>query len=163
MGVLINSNAQHLQNIFRSQSTLSLPQPIFPPFTCDISSSSCWNNNFHHWQWGAIQGRGALKVSVEVVSNLHHNPRPVDRIQAHQVVPSGKIDISKQFLDWLIDFIAVPMNCQKEKGKSRCANITASGTKYFCSEIGPDWSPGVCCSQDCPELSVCLGGCLGWG
>lgn len=142
VGVLINSNAQHLQNIVRSQSTLSLPLPISPPFTCDISPASCWHNNFHHWQCGAIQGRGAPKVSVEVVSNLHHNPRPIDRIQAHQVVPSGKIDISKQFLDRLIDFIAVPVNCQKEKGKSRCAKISAKsvpwGTKHFCSETGPD-------------------------
>lgn len=99
-----------------------------------------------------------MKISIEVVCNLHHNPGPIDGIQAHQVVFSSKIDISKQFLDGLIDFIAVPMSCQKEKGKIRSASSSASGTRYFCSEIGLVSSPGVCCGQECPELPVCPGG-----
>lgn len=145
--------------VHSSQHSLSsLSNLSFFPFTCDISSSSCWHNNFHHWQWGGIQRWGALKVSIEVVSNLHHNPRPVDRIQAHQIVFSGKINISEQFLDGLIDFIAVPMSCQKENGKIRSANISASGTRYFCSEIGSVSSPGVFCGRGRPELPICLGG-----
>lgn len=77
------------------------------------------------------------------MSDLDHNPRPIDRIQAHQIVFSGKIDISKQFLDRLIDFITVPRSWQKEKGKIRSANISTSDIKYFCSKIGPVSSHGV--------------------
>lgn len=34
------------------------------------------------------------------------------------------------------------MSCQKEKGKIRSTDISAPGTKYFCSEIRPEGKLG---------------------
>lgn len=105
------------------------------PLTCEVSSTPCWHDDLHGWQRGYVQRGSALKVSIEVVSNLHHNPRPIDWVQTHQVMLSGKICVGEQLFDWLIDFIAIPISCWREGEEVRSINWSAAevskwGTKY---------------------------------
>lgn len=67
-----------------------------------------------------VQGGRTLEISKEVVCHLHQDPRPVDGVQAHQVVPLDKRHISKHGLDGFIEFITVSFHCrEREEGSSQ--------------------------------------------
>lgn len=91
-----------MQSPFASQGLL----------TCKVTPSSRRHYHFHCGQGVRIQGRCTLEISEEVVCHLHQDPRPVDGVQAHHVVPLDKGHISKHGLDGFVKLIAVSFHCQ---------------------------------------------------
>ena len=84
-----HSNQLHWEPHFRGHKSRS-----------NVSSSSSWHNNFD-----SIRSLLGLEIDVNVVSDLHQNPGPINRVDGAQIVLGNKVWIGKDFLDWYIQVI----------------------------------------------------------
>ena len=83
-------NQLHWESHFRGHKSRS-----------NVSSSSSWHNDLDSIRTCLL----GLEIDVNVVSDLHQNPGPIDGVDGAQIVLGNKVWIGKDLLDRYIQII----------------------------------------------------------